>query len=170
MKKNLTFLTGIVVLITILVAGGCGNRKKQNDSTKEAVGLVMVNEDSTTVRVYLKEKLIGDSMHLLMYNEKKPDCEVIDNLETEVWPGYTVIFMKAHKSNVKEVINILVDENFAIFSKDVKVDSGLYVLKIDPEASYDTIIKYDIEFKVKQDSTTHIIDPYLKVPPKDPTH
>ncbi|RLA17532.1 MAG: hypothetical protein DRQ62_14855, partial [Gammaproteobacteria bacterium] len=134
MKKNLILLTGIVFLITILVAGSCSNGTKQNSSPEEEKGSTNVADDSTTVIVYLKERSIGGSMHLLMSDSRKPDCEVIDNLETEVYRGYTIIFKKAKHSEVDEVISIsLEEEAFITFTEDVKVDSGLYVLVVGSE-------------------------------------
>ena len=66
MKKNLTFLTGIVVLITILVAGSCGNSEKQNDSTKDENGGAIVAAEATHVDILLKDSLIDGTMHLFM--------------------------------------------------------------------------------------------------------
>lgn len=177
MKKNVILLTGIVVLISLLAAGGCQNGPKKNVSEVGGPNLkaatadsTELKPDSTTVRIYLKDRIIDGSMHLEMYNEKKPDCPVIDGLITVVYPGYTVIFKKAHKSNVNRVKNIVLEEEYySISSEDVKVDSGLYVIVIDTSASYDTIVKYDIIFTVKQDTTSWRIDPYLKIPPKPPT-
>ena len=167
MKKNLTHLTGIVFLITILVAGSCRNGKKQNDSTKEANNTAEVVEDSTEVRVYLKDILLNGSMHLEMYNEKDSLNKKVDSLYTDVQPGYTVIFKKAHKSNVNEVIDIhLVEEDVKIFSVGDREDRGLYVLEIDTNAIFDTV-KYEIEFTVKGDPTIHTIDPYLRMPPQE---
>lgn len=166
MKKNLILLTGIVFLITILVAGSCRNGNKQNSPTKEENDTAEVVDDSTTVRIYLKDILIDGSMHLEMYDSKKPGCEVIDNLVTVVYPGDTVIFKKAHKSNVDEVIDIrLVEEDVKIFSVGDREDRGLYVLEIDPNAIPDTV-KYEIVFTVKKDTTTWTIDPYLRIPPQ----
>jgi len=166
MKKILTLLAGIVFLITILVADGCNNSKKENGSTPVGKAPAAVKPDTTTVSIYLKEYEIHGIMHLEMSDSKKPECPVIDNLETMVFPGDTVIFMKASGSKVKEVISVsLVEQTFIASNEDVKVDSGLYVLIIDPTAPMDTIIKYDIEFAIDKD-TTYIIDPYLKIPPK----
>jgi hypothetical protein len=164
MKKNLTFLTGIVFIITILVAGSCGNGKKQNGSTKVADDSTEVKDDSTTVRVYLKDILIDGSMHLEMYDSKKPDCEVIDNLVTVVYPEYTVIWQKAPKSNINEVKDIRpIDDDGKIFSKGVIEVESLWTLEIPLNAKPDTV-KYEIVFTVKGDTTTWIIDPYLKIP------
>jgi hypothetical protein len=163
MKKNLILLTGIVLLIAVLAAGGCSNSKKQNGSTS-----VVNPADPTKVDIFLKDTLIDGRVHLEMYDSKKPKDVVVDSLYTEVNPGDTVIFYKAHKSDVKKVLNIrpVKKEDVNIFSEGDRQDSGLYVLIISPEAQDSIIVKYDIVFEVKKDTTTHIIDPYLRIPPQ----
>ncbi|MEN8203968.1 MAG: hypothetical protein ABFS28_15320 [Bacteroidota bacterium] len=159
MKKNLILLTGIVFLIAVLVAGGCCNSKKEK-------GLTNSENETTRVHIYLKDTLLIDgSMHLLMHDSKKPEDVVVDSLETVVYPGDTVVFYKAHKSKVKKVEDIRqIEEVFELFSEIVKVDSGLYVLIIDPYAPDSIRVKYEIDFTVKQDTTIWTIDPYLKIP------
>ena len=159
MKKNLTLLTGIVFLITILAAGGCGSGDKQSAPAN-------LENDSTRV-VYLKDTLIDGRMHLEMYNEKKPDKKVIDHLVTVVNPGYTVIFKKAHKSNIKKVHNMRPVEGYAnIFMEVDSLKRGLFELEIYPDAPYDIIVKYEIMFTVKGTTkeTTWLIDPFLRIP------
>jgi len=164
MKKILIPLTGIVFVIAILAAGGCRGNKNQNGST-EAGTQEMITIDTTTVYIYLKDTLIDGKEHLEMYDSKKPHDVVIDSLYTKVNPGDTVIFMKAHKSEVKKVKNVrLVEKVFDIYSIEFRVDSGLYVLIIDPEAPVGETAKYEIYFTVKQDTTTHFVDPYLELP------
>lgn len=158
MKKNLVLLTGIVVVIAILAAGGC---KPKSGQTSTAMG----ENDTTRVDIFLKDTLQDGEVHLLMYDSKKPDDKVIDDLITSVHPGDTVIFKKAHKSDVKQVKNVrLVEEVFNIYRTDFRIDSGLYVLVIDPEAPVDTIAKYEIKFTVKKDTADHTIDPFLELP------
>ena len=157
MKKILTFFAGIVFIITILVAGGCSQATADN-------GAVLAKDDSTKVDIYLKEILIDGIIHLEMYDSKKPDCEVIDNLVTVVYPGYTVTWKKASKSEIDEIKLIrIVEEKGTLFSDGLRVDKGLYVLEISPNAKPDTV-KYDIVFTVKGDTTNWTIDPYLRIP------
>jgi hypothetical protein len=171
MKKNLKLLTGIAFLIAFLVAGGCGNDKKQKDNptedknlTTEGTDSEAVADDSTTVRVYLKDMVIDGIMHLEMYDSRKDACPVMDNLVTVVNPGDTVIFYKAKNSKVKAVPDIrLLKTGFTIPSEGFKPDSGLYVLIINPLAPDSSIVKYQIDFKLNKD-TTYTIDPYLKIP------
>ena len=138
MKKLLTILAGIVFIIAIPFVSSCQNSNKQNDST---------------IVVYLKDTLIDERIHLLMYNEKKTDNKldkkVIDHLVTVVKPGYTVIFKKAHESNIKKVHNMRPVEGYANIFKEVdSEDRGLYQLEIYHDAPYDIIVKYEILFIV----------------------
>ncbi len=157
MKKILTFLAGIVFIITILVAGGC------SQATAD-IGAVQVKGDSTKVDIYLREIKIDGIMHLEMYDSKKPDCEVIDNLVTVVYPGYTGTWRKTLKSEIDKILLIrFVEERGTLFSDGLRVVKGLYELEISPKAK-PGIVKYDIVFTVKGDTTTYTIDPYLKIP------
>ncbi len=158
MKKLLTILAGIVLLITILVAGSCGNSKKRNTPNVE---------DSTKVDIYLKAILIDGSMHLEMYDSRKHPCPVIDGLLTVVYGGYTVTWKKAAESNIKTVEDIRGIDDFGnIFgnlNKETEPES-LWTLKIPDPAEPDTV-KYEIDFTVKGDKDTiYTIDPYLKIP------
>ncbi len=170
MKKNLILLTGIVFLITVLLAGACNTSTKQQESSEEENGLteaakaLIAADESTTVRIFLKDTLIDGSMHLQMYDSKQTKCGVIDNLVTVVFPGDIVIFDKAQKSKVNEVTDIRqVEQVFDFLSGSFRPDSGLYVLRIHPDTPMDTTIKYEIDFQIKKD-TTYTIDPYLKIP------
>ena len=183
MKKNLTFLTGIVFLITILVAGSCGNSEKQNSPPEEEEipnDSPKVADAPTSVSIYLKDTLIDgrmhlemtDDRHLEMYDDKDPKKKVIDTLTTVVYRGYTVTFMNADESNIKKVNHIRLVEVDSIFSGEVIEVEGrsLFKLEILPNAPYDTIVKYEIVFTVKDTTkettkeTTWCIDPYLKIP------
>ena len=106
MKKILTLLTGIVFVITILVAAGCGNGKKQNDSPKNENGPAKVAADPTKVDIYLKDSVINGTMHLFMFDEKKPDCGVIDDHLIVVKRGYTVKWSNAKDSKIDEITHI----------------------------------------------------------------
>jgi hypothetical protein len=179
MKKLLTFLTGIVSIIAILVICGGSNGNKHNGSAYSA--------NDSIVEVWLKDTLIGGRIHLEMYNLKKPykipGKKVIDHLVTVVDSGYTVIFKNAQKSNITKVHNMRPAVGYEdIFTEvdsfNMLVDSinlnsrGLFKLKIDT-AIPDIIVKYEILLTVKrkigndekEKKTTWCIDPYLRIPP-----
>ena len=170
MKKILTHLTGIVFLITILVAGGCGNSKKQNDSIKEAKELAEVQDEPTTVTIYLKAIRTKGKKHLEMYDSNDPNIVVVDNLETLVMPGDTVVWEIISQWRMKKMTKIGRQTTGEIIDKDAEQipDSKNFSLIIPDDAPWDTTEKYDIEFKGWL-GRTWTIDPYLKIPPKPPT-
>jgi len=163
MKKILTLLAGIVFLIAILVADGCNISKKENGSTPGKDAPAEAIADSKKARIYLKDTLIDGSIQLLMHNEKHPDRKVINDLVTNVYPGDTVIWKKAHKSNIDKIKLIRIVEECEPSLRDgVRKVNGNYELVIPSDAKPD-IAKYEILFTVKQDATTHTIDPYLRI-------
>ena len=103
-------------------------------------------------------------MHLGMYDSKKPGCEVIDNLVTVVYPGYTITWKKAKHSEIEDVLDIRpIDDDGKIFSKGFMQVESLWTLVIPDSAKTDTV-KYLIEFTVTGDPTIWTIDPYLRLP------
>jgi len=155
MKKNLTLLTGIVVSFTILVASGCGNTSKQNDPAPL--------EDDSTLVVYLKAIDQDDGRkHLEMYNGKDSLNTVIDSLYTDVQPGYTVIWKKAHNSGIKKVNDIRpMKKDGKIFIEDAREVKSLFKLEI-PINAPPGVEKYEIVFTDKDDNTW-CIDPFLRI-------
>ncbi len=157
MKKNLLILTGIVFLMTILAA--CGGRNESNPNNS-----VLADNDTTTIYIYLKAALINGSMHLAMWDSKKPKCPVIDNLVTVVYSGNTVIWKKAPNSNIDKIISISPLDDVNIFRngvKEIEVDST-WTLKIPDNSVTPDTVKYIVVFTVKKDTIT--IDPYLEFP------
>lgn len=165
MKKVLINLTGIVFLITILLAAACGNSKKQNEPEELAT-----LDESTTVNVFLKEIEIGESMHLLMYDSRKSECPVIDGLISDVNRGDTVKFRKGKNSRIESVedVRLIEVEGDPKIYKERFEPGGVvyYQLILDTNAlQNDTFVKYEIHFMVKgHKDTTYIIDPYLRLP------
>jgi len=169
MKKNLAFLTGIVFVLTILLAGGCGNTTKQSDSEKEENGSAEEANEPTTVDIFLKAVEIDGSWHLEMYDSKHDDCPAIDGLITEVNPEDTVYWEKAPASQIREVTLIrLMTDDYTLDGNIVekiedKARDELWTLII-PEIDETETIKYEIHFTVVgNDRDTIIIDPYLKI-------
>ena len=177
MKKNLILLTGIVFIIAVLAAGGCNRNPESkegvaddNDSTevpKEA------EPEETKVDVFLKDTLINGTMHLLMYDSKKEQCEVIDNHTVVVKRGYTVRWRKKQDSKIDKIERISrVGEDPTFFGAspvaEDDAENRSLKLEIPKDAPSDTVIKYEIEFIVKMDASakkdTFLIDPYLRIP------
>lgn len=170
MKNFLAHLTGIVFVITILIAGGCNQGIKDNaEGTTEAKEAVLT-PTSKDVDIYLKDTLIEGRFHLEMYDTRDTTKKKVDSLYTVVYPGSTVTWRKAKNSNVKKVHDIHspdVDGEFFSFGDTISLMRSLYTLDIPGDAEFDTI-KYEIVFSVKNDTvdekeTSWCIDPYLRI-------
>ena len=164
MKKILTHLTGIGFLLAILIAGSCNRATTPKDGTDGNAGMAVVKPDSTIITIFLKDREILGTMHLEMSDSKKPQCPVIDNLETLVYPGDSVIWKKAKNSKIDEILHIRpVEKGGIIFPEEPTLDKSLFKIKI-PENAIPGIEKYEIVFTVKNDTTIYTVDPYLKIP------
>lgn len=175
MKKNLVLLTGIAFLITILVADGCkqGVKQKAAKDKNNTPQALAVSEN--TVDVFLKDTLILGEMHLLVYDSKRQECEVIDNHTISVKPGYTVKWKNAKGSKIDEIKRICrVGEDSTFFGAVPVVDTteadrsvtfrkGIHKLIIPPDAPTNTIVKYKIVFTVKMNTSPYTIDPYIRI-------
>ena len=171
MKKNQILLTGLVVFITILIAGGCKPRGTDNSSaegtedTSSKEGDVMP-PPPPDVTIYLKDTLINGRKHLLMYDSKHPDHKVVDTLTTNVEPGDLVLWQTVVGSNIQHINNIRpILEKGKIFPAEAQGDStrATYRLII-PEDAEPGTEKYEIVF-TDRDNRTWCIDPHLRIPP-----
>jgi hypothetical protein len=155
MKKILTHLTGIVFVITILIAVACQPHPEQKG---QAIALF----DSTKVDIFLRAILLEGQVHLLMSDSRNPGCEVIDNLVTVVFPDDTVRWKKAPHSNIRTIIGIRPVGVHSIFSNFLIRNDSLFTLEVPSTAVSDTV-KYEIEFTHTFNKDTIIIDPYLRI-------
>jgi hypothetical protein len=168
MKKNLTLLTGIVFLITILITGACKPPSVEPEFTTADL------DDPTQQHIYLKDSSINGTTHLFMY-DKKSECGVIDDHLIVVKRNHTVKWKNAKESKINEILHIRPVGDTAFFGAVPEVDTkegdsteifsinrGVFKLVIPDTAKVDTLIKYEIKFIVEDDTT--IIDPYLKIP------
>ena len=156
MKKNLTHLTGIVFLITILIAGACISACNSKEP-----------EAPEIVTIYLKAKKIDGKIHLKMYDSNKPKERVVDKLETLVPPGSTVIWKRSWFSGIKKIEKISsTSGNGNIFKEEAQPipKSKRFKLEIPKDVSAGEKEKYDIVFVDKDNITSPPIDPYLRIP------
>ena len=156
MKKNLTFLTGIVFLITILVAGAC----------KPAVPPPA--KGPKEVKIKLKVKKIDGEKHLKMYDSNKRSIKVVDTLETLVMPGDTVVWEpRRFLGRIKKIEKISPETEGDIINKDAELIPGTknfrLIIPVDAPIPSERE-KYDIEFEDKS-GETWTIDPYLRIRP-----
>lgn len=159
MKKVLTHLTGIVFVITMLVAGSC--KRDTQPKVKPIAENGIQQERDPKVTISLKAIYVEEEVHLEMSDSKKPKCTVIDGLVTVVFPGDTVIWKKGSNIQSIDSINLHIDYGFS--RNFFTVDDSLIALQIPSTEIDDSIIKYDIKFTLKKDGGTHTIDPYLRI-------
>lgn len=169
MKKTPPHLTGIVILIAILVACGCGSRNSQigeetgqNNSTKDAPE----RDDPTKVDIFLKAVEINGEMHLEMYDTKKPGCIVIDGLITDVDSGYTVTWRRAQHSSIDRIEDIrAIDDDRNLFGEGIEEIEAESLWKLEIGDVEPDTVKYEIFFRVRNGvDSIYSIDPYLRVP------
>lgn len=161
MKKFLSHLTGIVLLMTILMAGGCGSKSPQyrqidcDDPPKKVVIEVRMHE-------------VNGKKHLQLFESDKPDSVKIDYLhEAEVCRGIKVIWKRANNSGIKKFTEIgPVKQGGKILPKNAKKMflQQKYKTKV-PDIDIDkgTKEKYFIKFESMAGEAINI-DPYLKIP------
>lgn len=156
MKKILTHLTGIVFLITILIAGGCGPAKdpQRLDHLEE-------------VTIYVKAVIIKGENHLEMYDSNDPTIVVVDTLHTKVKDGTKVFWKLADSSGLKKVRKVVPKNSngnimpgpatgFWFFTKYKKH-------KVPDDQTPGDEQEYLIEVKDEENNEWGI-DPHLKIP------
>ena len=149
MKKIFTLSTGIVFLITILIAGGCKSAK-DNKAKK--------------VEIYLSSVEVNGEIHLYMKDSN--GNEATDSLRTEVKAGGTVIWRIERPGGIKKIDGIYSKGERNIFKKDPSKIflSKRFRLKLSDDAEGEE--KYSIEYYL-EDNTKKTIDPFLRIPPID---
>ena len=159
MKKNLTLLTGIVILFAIMIAGGC------ND-----INTLQILDEDPSITVVLNAAVQRKDMrkHLEMYNSYDSDSLVVDTLVTVVSPGDTIIWDKKSSSGIKEILHVRPMENIGnIFpepAKEVSYNKKKVFMHIVPKNATKGEVKYEIVFE-DEDKNTWCIDPHLRIPP-----
>jgi len=163
MKKILTHLTGIVFLISILIAGGCKSATAEDDPGKPIY--------PEKVTIFLKAYEDGDDMKLKMYDSKNETPIVAEDHYADVGPDTKVVWKRANNSNIKSIRKVGPKvNNGPIFPGDattflfhkrlrITVPSDAPVPKEDAE---DTSESYEIIFRDK-DNNEWKTDPYLRI-------
>ena len=170
MKKILTHLTGIVFLITILVAGGCKTNKQNAEAiegnepvieetlTESDFSAEILAADSNEVWVSLQETSIGCRKHLVMQNitHSERSKKVIDTLTTVVYPGYTVRWVKADSAKLKKVHHVRIldsspwnTSDSCLAGEEVVTFEGNYIKFVIPSDADTGTVKYEIIFEDK---------------------
>ena len=159
MKKILTLFTAIAFSGTILIAGSCGDSSKQAKSTTGGAA-----NTHNVVIIHLKE--INGQGQLKMSDSNNPSFTATDDLETEVYPGTTVLWIPKKGSGIKEIMTIMPFSRGNIMNKAAEhiPNSNRLMYEVPLNAPMGEKEKYIILIK-DDDDNTHLIDPYLKIPP-----
>ena len=156
MKKAFTYLTGIVFIITILIASG----------STPAVDPDKPSENLKKVEIFLKVYIKDGEKHLEMYDSNNPDNIVIDDLNTVVEPGTKVVWRRAKDSGIRSIRKVSPIDPGVIFTGDARtiLFNKRFRTRIpEGEVKRDTKEKYIIVFLDKKDKEETPIDPYLRV-------
>jgi hypothetical protein len=152
MKKIFTLLTGIVFLITILIAGGC-NSAKDNRPTNNL----------KRVKIYLKSIEINGGKHLDMRDSNGEHAT--DILKTDVMAGGSVIWKLDTESgiiNIDSIYSRWGKGNIFIKNPEKRLFSKSFILRVPNDANDEE--EYVIKYTLK-DKTKVTIDPYIRIKP-----
>ena len=156
MKKATTYLTGIVFIITILIASGF----------TQAVDPDKPSENLKKVEIYLKVYIKDGEKHLEMYDSNNPAKRVIDDLYTDVEPGTKVVWRRAKDSGIRSIKKVSPIDPGDIFTGDARtilLNKRFRTRIPEGEVKRDKEEKYIIIFKDKKEKEETPIDPYLRV-------
>jgi hypothetical protein len=180
MKKILTHLTGIVLIITILFTVGCKHGQEQETVASEEetltdmqIAMTILGEDSDKVFVFVEDTVIDGKMHLNMFNVKhtgEQGKKVLDSLTTEVQPENTVYWRKTSDAELKKIHLVrivdsgpwnLIDTCLIGVESEVEEDKKSVKFVIPSTADSGTV-KYELIIEDK-DKKLWCIDPYLMI-------
>lgn len=156
MKKAIFYLTGIVFIITILIAS----------ASTPAVDPDKPSENLKKVEIFLKVYLKDGEKHLEMYDSNNPDNRVIDDLHTVVDPGTKVVWRRAKDSGISSIRKVSPIDPGEIFTGDARtilLNKRFRTRIPEGELKRDKEEKYIIIFKDKKEKEETPIDPYLRV-------
>ena len=152
MKKISTHLTGTVLLVAVLIAGGCKKATGQNNLKK--------------VDIYCKAVIVDGTIQFSMYASNDP-TNVGSDIVTNVEPGTRVTWLWTEDSEIQKFVKIVPQNTGRIMpgpAKRVPLTQKLR-LKVPNNAPVPSPQeKYDIEFVDEDGHTWPPIDPYLKIP------
>ncbi len=157
MKKILTHLIGIVLLIAILIAGGCKSSVDSNYPPNVTIYLKAV-EDDKEMKLLLSDSKDGTGMDAKTYY-------------TDVGPGTKVVWRRADNSGIKSIRKVgPLSEKGPIFPGNAKTILGkrrrISVsddAPIPSDQDEETVEQYEIIFKDTKNNKEWPIDPYLRI-------
>ncbi|MBS0010147.1 MAG: hypothetical protein KFF49_01975 [Bacteroidales bacterium] len=159
MKKNLSPLTVIVLLITILIAGACRMQEKVVRAPAVIIHLIKIVE-------------IDGVIHLEMSNSYAPGLIVVDSLWTDVNPGDTIIWLAKPQSGIKAILDVRPVKKEGKIFKEAAIEASYKAQKafmtVIPDDAEPGSEKYEIVF-TDNDNRIWCIDPYLRIPGREAT-
>ncbi len=157
MKKILTHLVGIVLLITILAAFGCGPAK-----------VPPAKDDLSVVHIYVKAVKIGEENHLELYDSNDTTNVVVDDLVTDVTDNTQVYWILVESSGLKKLVKIRPKKSDAKImhrkAKGIWLFTGYKKHIVPDKQTINDKDRYYIKVKDAKGETWEI-DPYLEIPP-----
>jgi hypothetical protein len=118
-----------------------------------------------TVKIYLRSIVYEGGKHLAMFDSNRSGD--IDNLQTNVEPGDTIIWKPDFNSGIKRITGIYSKNGERIiFETDPKKQlfCGGFEFKVPKNAPRGIEEAYSIEY-ILCDDTKGILDPYIRIPP-----
>jgi len=118
-----------------------------------------------TVKIYLRSINYKGGKHLAMFDSNGSGD--IDNLETNVEPGDTIIWKPDCRSGIKRITGIFSKKGERIiFETDPKKQLFCrgFEFKVPKDAERGIEEAYSIEY-ILSDDTKGILDPYIRIPP-----
>lgn len=179
MKKKLTLLTGIAVLIAILSIGSCNRVSpksitEDNDKTLTKSELPPeISEAESTIRIIVYDIEIGCRKHLEMQDDTDTGRgkKVIDSLTTVVHRGETVVWAKDDSAKLRKIHQVRIIDSSPWKTKDscleaeeIKQVTGTYLKFVIPSDADTGTVKYEIIFEDRNKNYWYI-DPHLRIPP-----
>jgi hypothetical protein len=120
-----------------------------------------------TVKIYLRSIVKNGEKHLAMFDTNRQGD--INNLTTDVYAGDKVIWKLDCCSGIKSITRIYSKEKeHTVFKSDPKKRFLCKGFKLQLEKGAEGKEKYTIEC-ILSNNTELIIDPYIRVPPPDPS-
>lgn len=119
------------------------------------------------VKIYLRSLVKNGEKHLAMFDTNRQGD--INNLTTDVYAGDKVIWKLDCCSGIKSITRIYSKEKeHPVFKSDPKKRFLCKGFKLHLEKGAEGKEKYTIEC-ILSNNTELIIDPYIRVPPPDPS-
>jgi len=155
MKKNPKLLLGIVLIFTILIAGG-----------HQPASVPPPPNYPDVVFIHLKAEQNGSDIRLLISDTREGQGEDAEGHYASVGPNTKVVWMRASDSNIRKIKVVAPTvENGAIFPGPAKTIllGKRRRIRVKENAPIGSQEKYEITVKTKFNNEPKTVDPYLRI-------